>query len=122
MDSLFVALTRYSSDHFAFYLMQAAIIFLLIISITIEYYRSQKKGPTLSVERGEKSMMLLYGSYAAVNGIIIAICLSTDAAKNHRVFFVIFNSLILAYLFLYNSWFRNKLFGWAYRLTKTEVK
>lgn len=63
-----------------------------------------------------------YGMYAAASGLLIAISLSVDVAKNYRVVWTLFDTVLLAYVCLYNSWFRNLLLQWAERLTQGEKR
>ena len=97
--------------------------FLVVLTVFAFIKAMPQQGATLSVERGAQSMALFYGFYAAASGLLVAICLSTDdkIVKDYRIFWSFLDVLIILYLCLYNTWFRNKLLGWAYYLTKIET-
>lgn len=54
-------------------------------------------------------MGIYYGTYAAISGLLVAICLSAEYAKEHRVAWVLLDAGIVSYLCLFNPWFRLKL-------------
>lgn len=65
-------------------------------------------------------MAVFYGFYVSLSGVVVALCLGVDAAKNHRLLFVVFDLVLVAYLCLVSNWFRNKLMGWSVALTMLE--
>jgi hypothetical protein len=67
-------------------------------------------------------MAIYYGAYAAISGLLVAICLTVDIAKDHRVLWAIGDTLVVSYLCLFNPWFRNKLNEFAQFLTKVEKR
>jgi hypothetical protein len=67
-------------------------------------------------------MGLFYATYAAINGLVIALCLTVEVAKDHRVFWVFTDTVLVAYVCLRNPWFRNLLVGWSAKLTKIEER
>ena len=120
MSCININLIKFLSDKYMFPLIQALLVILTVIALI---KASPQQGATLSVERGPQSMALFYGFYAAASGLLVAICLSIDdkIAKDYRIFWTLLDVLIILYLCLYNPWFRNKLLGWAYYLTKIET-
>ena len=96
-------------------------IFSLLMS-SMQSFKAGRGGASLTVTRGNESMGRFFGFYAAISGLLIAICLSTDYAKDHRVFWSVLDASIVAYVCLYNIWFRNKLLGWVVHLTKIEAR
>jgi hypothetical protein len=74
------------------------------------------------VTRGPKAMALFYGAYVALTGLFVSLSLQVDLAKNHRVFFVLIDSILVAYVCLWNQWFRNKLIEWTNRLASLESR
>ena len=84
--------------------------------------KAGKGGASLTVTRGNESMGRFFGFYAAISGLLVAICLSSDFAKDHRVFWSILDVMLVAYVCLFNIWFRNKLLGWVEHLTKIETR
>ncbi len=79
-------------------------------------------GTTMQITRGDASMKYFYGAYAAVSGLLVAICLSVDVAKDHRVLWVVVDAAAVAYVSLFNVWFRNHLLGFANYLSKLEKR
>ena len=65
-------------------------------------------------------MAIFYGLYAAVTVILVAVTTNVDVAKDHRVFFVLINVAIAAYLCLLNGWVRNHLVRWTDKIAKLE--
>jgi hypothetical protein len=53
---------------------------------------------------------------------LVAICLSVDVAKDHRVLWVVVDTAEVAYVCLFNGWFRNHLVGFAIYLSKREER
>lgn len=120
MPCININLIKFFSDKYMFPLIQ---VFLVVLTVFALIKVIPQQGANLSVERGPQSMALFYGFYAATSGLLVAICLSTDVkiAKDYRIFWSLLDVLIILHLCLYNSWFRNKLLGWAYYLTKIET-
>lgn len=67
-------------------------------------------------------MAIFYGAYIAVSGLLVSLCESVEIAKTHRVFFVLLDSFVVAYICIINTWFRNKLIGWTNFLSKIEKR
>jgi len=63
----------------------------------------------LKVARGEKSMTILYVAYALMTVAVTSTVQVADEAQGYKVGLIIFDYLVLAYLFFFNSWFRNRL-------------
>lgn len=118
-------LCKLFSDTYLFPALQIALVSFFIFSLLmslIQSIKAGKGGVSLTVTRGNESMGRFFGFYAAISGLLIAICLSTDYAKEHRVFWSVVDTLLVAYICLYNIWFRNKLLGWVAHLTKVEKR
>jgi len=114
-----------ASDLKTFAVLQAILSAIFLVSWVNEMLagrRAGKGGTKLSVGRGKESMEIFYGVYLAISGVLIAICLSVDAVKGYRIFWAIFDSLILLYVCILNPWSRNKLVGWAVALRKLEKR
>ena len=113
------------SDVYLFPAIQIALVSFFFFALLMSFIQSIKAGKggfSLTVTRGNESMGYFFGFYAAMNGLLVAICLSTDYAKDYRVFWSVFDTLLVAYTCLYNIWFRNKLLGWVEHLTKIETR
>ena len=118
-------LLQLSSDSVLFFVLQATLITFVMFAVARNWLaarRAGRGGATLTVTRGTDSMMRFYGTYVAVSGVLIAVCLSTEVAENHRVFWSLLDSLLVAYVCLYNPWFRNLLLGWVAHLTTIEQR
>ena len=63
-------------------------------------------------------MAIFYSLYGAATVVLIAVVVNTDAAKDHRVFFVLLNVLVMIYICLFNRWFRNALLGWINTISR----
>ncbi len=123
MSIMATVLARLLSDEILFPLLQLCLVaFVLnatVRSITLAI-RAGLGGATLSVKRGEQSMAIFYGTYAAVSGLLVAICLSVEVARIHRVFWVFADTILWWQVCLRNTWFRNELLGWSQNLAKLE--
>ena len=56
------------------------------------------------------------------NGLLVAICLSVDVAKDHRVLWVFVDTAAVAYVCLFNGWLRNHLLTFTQYLSKVEKR
>jgi len=123
MSDLATTLTELLSDGVLFPLLQGAlVVFVLFAAFRswLQARRAGRGGASLVVTRGEGSMSRFYGTYAAISGLFIALSLSVDVAKNHRIFWVLLDTVLVAYVCLLNPWFRNALLGWSEQLKKIE--
>jgi hypothetical protein len=114
-----------SSDAWAFFGLQALVViafFIALINEAAARSRVGKGGTTLRVGRGNLSMAIFYGVFAAINGLLASITLEVNVIPDHRTFWVIFDALITFYLCALNPWSRNKLLEWADNLTKLEQR
>ena len=119
------SLVQLASDSVLFFVLQATLVIFVMFAAAQEWCavrRAGRGGATLKVTRSRESMMQFYGAYAAISGILIAVCLSTEVAKNHRVFWTVFDVLLVAYVCLFNPWFRNLLLNRVSRLTTIEQR
>ena len=114
-------LFKIASDSVLFWVLQFFIILLFIVALIKNKVAKSRRG-FLTVKRGEGSMALFYGSYVALNGLLVALCLSVDIGSNYKVFWVIVDTIIPAYVCLFNPWSRNKLVSWANRLREIETR
>ncbi len=57
-----------------------------------------------------------YATFVFINGLFVAVCLSVEAVVGTRVFWVILDTALIAYVCLFNNWFRNKLLHWSNNL------
>jgi type III secretory pathway component EscS len=116
---------EYLSDSCLFPLLQSVLFVVLLLALLMEFIAQTRAGfgeAGATVTRGDKSMAIFYAIYAAVSGVLVALCLSVDWAKDHRVFWVLLDTFITSYLCLMNPWFRNNLLAFAVFLTKVESR
>ena len=125
MSKTFTYLSEWTSDAVLFPALQVGLVAFALFAAVREWFQARKAGrggTSLQVTRGDASMGRFYGTYAAISGLLIAICLSVDVAKNHRVLWVVVDTALVAYVCLFNPWFRNLLLEWAGQLTKIEKR
>ncbi len=67
------------------------------------------------VTRGDKSQGILL-SFWAMAVIIIEIILSTDIINNYKILVGLINLFAFLYLFIFSSYFTNKIIGWSGKL------
>lgn len=123
--SYFEKMVHMLSDQYMFPLLQGVLFFVLLLSLVMEFaahMRAGFGGVKLVVTRSQASMNMYYGTYAAISGVLVALCLTVDFAKDHRVFWVLTDTLVSSYLCLLNPWFRLKLQSLSAFLTKIEAR
>lgn len=122
----------FTSDRLWFPGLQCAVIGLAVFAMARECARSlrgrvaqrlgalrcTRVGITAAITRADASMAVFYGTYGALNALVVAICLEVTA--EHKVFWCIIDTACIAYSCLLNSWFRNVLIGWSARLRTLE--
>ena len=115
----------WTSDAVLFYVLQAALMTFVLVAWTINLIGKSRAGRgsvRASVERGERSMGVFYAVDGAVSGVLVAICLASDTAKNHRVVWTLLDAALVAYVCLFNGWFRNKMVEWLIAVGKVEQR
>lgn len=125
MSEILATMSNLLSDDVLFPVLQGALVALVLVAFLcneIQARRAGRGGAKLTVTRGEKSMSIFYGTYAAITGLLVAICLSVDIARNHRTLWVALDTILVAYICLGNPCSRSLLLSWANRLTKIETR
>ena len=125
VSELWECLSKWTSDSYLFPIMQGSLVMFVMFAIFRERLQQRKAGRggvTLQVGRGDASMALFYGMYAAISGFLVAVCLTVEIARDHRVLWATVDTALVAYVCLLNPWFRNHLVGWAERLKGIEKK
>jgi type III secretory pathway component EscS len=125
MNDFFLNPCCHLSDAILFPLIQKALVLFALFAFLFNSWKTRKisnEGFSAKITRGDQSMKLFYGMYAAISGLLIAICLSVDMARNYRILWVVVDTGIVAYLCLFNPWFRNLIIKWANQLSKIEKR
>lgn len=108
------------SDSILFWLMEAVIFIIFILTICKDKCAKRKIGGTrATVIRGEKSSSRLFISWGMLI-IVVGITNSTNITVNYKVLASILNIAFISYLCFFSSYFRNKIIGWASRIEKFE--
>ncbi len=68
--------------------------------------------------RGDRSMNFLYVGYGLATVVYTLSIQVADAFLGYKAMFIVLDYMGLTYLFFFNSWFRNKLFGIQDRIQK----
>jgi hypothetical protein len=116
-------MSDWTADSVLFPALQAVlIVFALVVAIPhwLRARRAGRGGVTFQITRSDTSLSRFYGTYATINGLLAAVCLTVDAAKDHRIFWVFIDTAIVVYVCLLNPWFRNLLVTWTVRLKTIE--
>ena len=122
MGTFMDAICFWLSDAVLFPASQILLVLFALFSAVRSRQIIRGGGFSVQVNRGPQSMAVFYGLYVSLSGVVVALCLGVDAAKNHRLLFVVFDLVLVAYLCLVSNWFRNKLMGWSVALTKLEKR
>ena len=120
MRAAWSAFAPWVSDAILFPGLQVLLVALVVYSAVRSHFMIHGGGFAAKVKRGPATMALFYGAYTALSGVVVAVCLQVNVAAEHRVFFVVIDLVLIAYLCLGSSWFRNKLVGWAASLGELE--
>lgn len=110
-----------TNDQYLLPLIQ--LLFVLFGFYAINRDRNCKKsssGFNASLKRGPQSMSIFHSTYVALAFLIVLVTLNVKAAENHKVFFLLLNIGLLAYLCFWNVWFRNKLMGLIIKVSELE--
>ncbi len=106
-------------------MLQAGLVLFALFALLRNWIAARKAGrvgTTRQIKRGNVSMKYFYGTYAAISGLLVAICVSVDVAKDHRVLWMVVDTSVVAYVCLFNAWFRNHLVGFVIYLTRLEER
>ena len=99
-----------ATDAITLALMHAilAAVFLWAIAKTLlAKLRAARGGANLTVHRGEQSMNLLYLSYG-VTTVVFSLAIDVaSVAVGHKATLIAIDYVLLTYLFIFSSWFRN---------------
>jgi hypothetical protein len=95
----------------------AAILQVTLIAITIFavirdiqiYILERRGGFTASVTRGDPSMKVIFGGFAACVAAALWIFLAVDEYQRNRVTVAVITVSALIYLFFFSTWFRNSI-------------
>jgi len=123
MDCVTSFWNTWLTDDIIFPALQFGLMFFALLNCIVGRFKKwRKKGSiaTMSVERGEKSMGMLYGSFAFFSGVFLSLTFSVETAISHRALLSLLDIILVAYLCLQNGWARNKLLGIACNLSKVE--
>ena len=86
-------------------------IFLLSLAMrALIHYREKHGYLSSTVTRGDQSMGTLYTMYGVATVIATLTIDVAEAFKGYKSILILFNYLIITYLFFYSSWFRNVVF------------
>lgn len=102
-------------DRTVFVAQQVALSLLCLIAIgqTLSAKRRAGTGTrgVLTVTRGKRRMNFLYVGYGVVTVVYTLAIQVAEAFCGYKAMFIVLDYLAFTYLFFFNSWFRNKLFG-----------
>lgn len=117
-------MVEFVSDQWLFPAIQLVLVAFVAVAFILDWRlrRSMGGGTSLKVTRSEGSMAKFYAAYAALTGVFVTIAVATEYAQQHRTFFVLLDVVLISYLCLLNSWFRNKIIGWTNALTEHEKR
>lgn len=113
-----------TSDPWFFPTIQLLLVAFVVVALILDWSlrRSMGGGLSLKVIRGEGSMAKFYAVYGVLTGVFVTIAVAADYAQQHRTFFILLDVVLVAYLCLFNSWFRGKLIGWTNTLAELEKR
>lgn len=89
MNTVRASLIDWSADTVLFWVLQILVVGAVVVAFIVNQWFEMKAGrggAVLSVKRGDQSMAMFYGSYVALNGLLVALCLTVDVIQHHRVF------------------------------------
>ena len=111
------------SDAVWFWGLQAGLVLFSAFALFQNWRRGRRGGPTAQIKRGAESMQYFLVICGLIIAIPVAICASVDVplVNGHRVLWILFDSLVVGYGCLLNTWFRNDiLLPFVFRLSELE--
>lgn len=112
MEAIFENLSIFTRDTYLYPTVQVIFVLFAVYALYRDLkVRYIKTGIVASVKRGPESMAKLHAIYVALAFLIVLVTLNVESLKNHKLFFVLLNVGLLAYLCFWNAWSRNKLLG-----------
>lgn len=82
---------------------------IAFISDQFETLRKRRGSAQLTAKRGERSLGIIFGIYVSSLTTMLVVLESTNAADGHRVLLMSVDFALITYLFIFNSWFRNRV-------------
>ena len=107
-------LVQWTTDAVFFPALQLLLAGFVLFAALVNAWQARRAGRgglTIQVTRSPQSMARFYGTYAALTGLLVALCLNFEIAAKHRVLWAVLDTLLVGYVCLFNTWFRNKLVG-----------
>jgi hypothetical protein len=114
-----IPISELLSDKYLFPVIQ---ILLTVFAIVCWVYGQCQSGNFAKIDRSDITMATFYGIYAALSGLFVAICSQVEIAENYRVIWILTDVTLIAYICIFNPWFRNKLLGLIEYLKKIETR
>jgi len=110
-------------DGIVFVLLQTALGALLLAAISPGLRAKWRARTTAghaipTVYRGNHSMNFLYIVYGVATVVFALSIQVSEALVGYKVLLLVFDYLVLTYLFFFNGWFRNRLFTIQVRIEK----
>ncbi len=111
-------------DRTVFAALQIALLLLSLVAIGQELWGKRRVGTgagiraTATVIRGDRSMNFLYVVYGVATVVYTLGIQVAETLHGYKVLFLVLDYLAFTYLFFFNSWFRNRLFGVQDRIQK----
>ena len=111
-------------DRTVFVAQQVALSLLCLIAIGQALWTKRRAGTAtgtravLTVTRGDRSMNFLYIVYGVATVVYTLAIQVAETFCGYKAIFIVLDYLVFTYLFFFNSWFRNKLFGIQARIQK----
>jgi hypothetical protein len=102
------------SDEIFFLILQTILTISFLWGLYDEYCRNKNKGGIgMYVTRGEGSRKVFTNVFVGVALIVITqLILSADFLNGYKVATITLDLIQVAYLCLYNTWFRNKIMNY----------
>jgi hypothetical protein len=104
-------------DRYMFPLFEAVLVGLFFYAVCPSRQRKPVSGLGLTaivdIKISAHARALLYGFYTAFAVVVFNIPLRVKTSGNYKVFWILLNLSIVAYLCFFNTWFRFELLRWA---------
>lgn len=100
-------------DKYTIYILELILVAIFIYSL-IKYFemflRGKKGAASATVVRSNQSMNTLYTMYT-VTAVIVTLTVEVSKGfDGNKAAIIMFNYMIITYLYFYSSWFRNSIF------------
>jgi len=96
-----------------FFVAEGLLLFMFVLTIfmgSVEWIKRQRSNLSTKVIRGEESMNKIIAGFGCFVAFYMTIVYMIVFFNEYKMLFYLGNNIVLAYLFFFSFWFRNRIF------------